>query len=214
MYIDLHTHHPQNNANGISIVNVFPQQESLGNYFSAGIHPWKITPAWNNELEFLDQKLQQSACLALGECGLDKAIETDLTWQTEVFKTQLDLNKTYQKPVIIHSVRAHQEILNIQREMKYHLPFFFHGYTKNEVLLEQILKQKNHVSFGIHLLKKQNLQTIFANLSEDELFLETDDAQIAIDEIYQTAADIRKISVERLQEIIQRNVENVLKIKF
>lgn len=215
MYLDFHTHKTYSDRDVIGIINIFPNEKTPQNYFSSGIHPWQIdTTNIEDELHQLNQNLQKQHCLALGECGLDKAIETDLEIQKDIFLRQLNLNKTYKKPVIIHSVRAHQEILQIQRKEKIDQTFIFHGFDKNEILLNQILTQKNHVSFGYQLKQKQNLKTIFANLSENELFLETDNAEISIQEMYSIAAEIRSISVGELQKIIQKNVEKLFNIKF
>ncbi|HNL08329.1 MAG TPA: hypothetical protein PKH93_12210, partial [Chitinophagales bacterium] len=45
----------------------------------------------------------------------------------------------------------------------------------------------------------------FRTMPANKLFLETDDSQIPIQEIYQAAAAIRKISVEELSNILHKN---------
>ena len=119
--------------------------------------------------------------------------------QIKVLKKQLEIAMQYQLPVIIHSVRAYQEILQIRKKMKLTIPFMFHGFNKNEQLLHQILVQNCFVSFGKNLLSNKNLQIIFANLSANQFFLENDASEISIEEIYTFAADLRKITIEELQ---------------
>ncbi len=211
MLIDIHTHQDYKNDDVFYVKNNYPQDIENSKYFSCGIHPWSITEEnIDNELMILDQKLASKNCLALGECGLDKITQTPFELQKQVFTKQLKINKNHQKPVIIHAVKTHQEILEIQKREKIKETFLFHGFNKSENLLNQILRQENHVSFGKDLLKNQKLQTIFANLSWKEIFLETDSADLTIDLIYEKACELKKISISELEEIIQENASNFL----
>ena len=211
MLIDIHTHQDYKNDDVFYVKNNYPLEIENGKYFSCGIHPWYISEEnIDNELMILNQKLVSKNCLALGECGLDKITQTPFELQKQVFTKQLKINQNHQKPVIIHAVKAHQEILEIQKREKIKETFLFHGFNKNENLLNQILRQENHVSFGKDLLKNQKLQTIFANLSWKEIFLETDSADLTIDLIYEKACELKKISISELEEIIKENASNFL----
>lgn len=89
------------------------------------------------------------------------------------------------------------------------IPFIFHGFNKNEQLLQQIIAQNCFASFGKNLLYNKNLQIIFANLSAKYFFLENDSSEIPIQEIYAFAAELRKISIEELQQQMAENWKNV-----
>ena len=87
-FINLHTHKFSNDSEVIEIVNQYPWEfnASIPNY-SIGIHPWYIdVNRLEIDLEIIDEKLQLSECLALGECGLDKRIDIPLSVQITVFK--------------------------------------------------------------------------------------------------------------------------------
>ena len=90
-FINLHTHKNSNNPESIDIVNQYPLEiEDSIQYYSTGIHPWKIIE--NNidqELAIIDNHLKLPNCIAVGECGIDKRIETDLNFQIEVFEKQI-----------------------------------------------------------------------------------------------------------------------------
>ena len=62
--------------------------------------------------------MKDASCLALGECGLDKKVQTPLDLQQEVFERQLTLAEKYKKPVIIHCVAAFQELIAIKKKLK------------------------------------------------------------------------------------------------
>jgi Tat protein secretion system quality control protein TatD with DNase activity len=52
----------------------------------------------------------------------------------------------------------------------------------------------------------------FKQLSLDQLFLETDDSLIAIDEVYETAAKVLQTEIENVILPIQENFNRVFKL--
>lgn len=214
MIINAHTHHLSKSDQSIlDIYNQYPWNFEENNaYYSIGIHPIFIDKSNpTKDLNTIKEHLNDPKCLAIGEIGLDKITAIDFKTQKELFIEQLQIAQEYQKPVIIHCVRAYQEILKIKNELKFNEPFIFHGYNKNEQLAQQIINNNSTLSFGKNLLQNQNLQTIFANLSPENFFLENDDSQIPIEEIYHRAAEIRKISIEDLEIIISENFQRLFK---
>ena len=201
MFLNAHTHHLSNDSTVLELYNQFPNKLNNGvKLFSIGIHPAYIkTSSIEEEIRLIKQNLSNKNCLAIGEIGLDKLCETDFKLQIEVFEQQLKIAEEFKIPVIIHSVRAYQEILQIRKKMKLTIPFMFHGFNKNEQLLHQILVQNCFVSFGKNLLYNKNLQIIFAKISASQFFLENDASEIPIKEIYAFAANLRKITIEELQ---------------
>ncbi|MCA4780724.1 TatD family hydrolase [Empedobacter stercoris] len=201
MFLNAHTHHLSNDSTVLELYNQFPNKlNNSVKLFSIGIHPAYIkTSSIEEEIRLIKQNLSNKNCLAIGEIGLDKLCETDFKLQIEVFEQQLKIAEEFKIPVIIHSVRAYQEILQIRKKMKLTIPFMFHGFNKNEQLLHQILVQNCFVSFGKNLLSNKNLQIIFAKISANQFFLENDASEIPIKEIYAFAANLRKITIEELQ---------------
>lgn len=201
MFLNAHTHHLSNDSTVLELYNQFPNKlNNSVKLFSIGIHPAYIkTSSIEEEIRLIKQNLSNKNCLAIGEIGLDKLCETDFKLQIEVFEQQLKIAEEFKIPVIIHSVRAYQEILQIRKKMKLTIPFMFHGFNKNEQLLHQILVQNCFVSFGKNLLSNKNLQIIFAKNSANQFFLENDASEIPIKEIYAFAANLRKITIEELQ---------------
>lgn len=211
MFINAHTHHCSNQADVLDLINYFPTDTIEPTaYFSVGLHPWSIhTVTLQTDLERLENLLQHPSCLALGEIGLDKVSKIDFSLQKEVFIQQLHLNKKYNKPVIIHCVRAFQEILSIRKTEQITQPFLFHGYSKNHQLLKQIHDAGCYVSFGKNLCDNQNLQAIFANLKNEVFFLENDNSTISIKDIYQCASQLQEIPLEELKQQITQSFTTV-----
>jgi TatD DNase family protein len=212
-FINIHTHSSSNNANVLEIVNQYPS--SLSNnekYFSIGIHPWYINQERvEEELLIIEEKLQLSNGVALGECGLDKRRETPLKEQIEVFEAQLLLAEKYNKPVIIHCVAAFQEVILSKQKLNISVPMVIHGFSKNLQLAEQLLKQGFYLSFGKYLIKNPELETVFQNIPNDRFFLETDTIEEGIEQVYALAAKYKNKDVVTLQQIVTKNFNTVFK---
>src|SRR3970040_1956981 len=94
---NFHTHRFTNQTNLLELVNQYPQDfDASIPYYSIGIHPWYIVEdRVENDLGIIESKLQESNCLAIGECGLDKRIEIPMDLQQAVFEKQLLLAQEY-----------------------------------------------------------------------------------------------------------------------
>ena len=211
MFLNTHTHHLSHQSDVLELYNQFPNELNLNaKIYSIGIHPAYINSTTiDEEIDLINHHILDKNCLAIGEIGLDKLCETDFNLQIEVFEKQIKIAEENKLPIIIHSVRAYQEILHIRKKMNIIVPFIFHGFNKNEQLLQQIIAQNCFASFGKNLLYNKNLQIIFANLSAKYFFLENDSSEIPIQEIYAFAAELRKISIEELQQQMAENWKNV-----
>lgn len=211
MFLNTHTHHLSHQSDVLELYNQFPNELNLNaKIYSIGIHPAYINSTTiDEETHLINHHILDKNCLAIGEIGLDKLCETDFNLQIEVFEKQIKIAEENKLPIIIHSVRAYQEILHIRKKMNIIVPFIFHGFNKNEQLLQQIIAQNCFASFGKNLLYNKNLQIIFANLSAKYFFLENDSSEIPIQEIYAFAAELRKISIEELQQQMAENWKNV-----
>ncbi len=205
-FFDIHTHSTSSSNQVFTIQNRYPTSDDFSNPFSVGIHPWFLkNETVEIELVLLEEKLQHSKCFALGECGLDKAIETDFDFQKEVFIRQIELSEKYQKPIIIHCVRAFQEIIEIRKSQKPSQPWIIHGFQKDKQLAFSLIENGFYMSFGEAVLKSAKVQDVISAISMDRIFLETDNAKVSIQEIYQKIADLKMITLKELQEKIYKN---------
>jgi TatD DNase family protein len=204
-YINIHTHSP--GAEGISIYNQDPAAPLADQLISIGIHPWHIKK--HNIAEVLDLIRKNSArdnVKAIGECGLDRLSDTPLSEQEQLFKEQVQIAIDVKKPLIIHCVKAFDDLIRIKKEMRANVPFIVHGYNNNLQIAEQLLRNDFYLSFGKALLREEsNAQETMMITDTSRFFLETDDAAIPINSIFEKAAELKKISVEELKETITLN---------
>jgi TatD DNase family protein len=221
MKLNLHTHQKTVRENVLEIINQYPKEfDASIPYFSIGIHPWHVHP-WHNqpdslatELQIIEEKIQLDNCLALGECGLDKRIDTPLETQVLIFEKQLALANTYKKTVILHCVSAYQEIIEIKKRLKIEVPMIVHGFSKNEQVAQSLIANGFYLSFGKYLLRNPELATVFDQVPNDRFFLETDTMEETIAEVYKKAASIKKMEMKQIELIVETNMKTVFKNNF
>ena len=209
-FIDIHTHHNSyDKQEVIAIRNVhagdpFPDNNSL---FSSGLHPWKIKEGNIEEkLDQLNTLAKQQQIAAIGECGLDKAIDTPFEIQLQIFEKQIELSETYKLPLIIHCVRAYSEILALRKKHPEGC-WIIHGFDGNEVLAKQLISKAIHLSVGAALVNpKSKISHSIQHIPVSWLFFETDDQNTySIQEIYKQASQLLSLNTEDLKAQIFRN---------
>jgi TatD DNase family protein len=210
--INLHTHRTDETGN-IQILNVFAQDippTETGCFFSVGLHPWHIGKVNPEEcFQAIDRVAEQENMLAIGECGLDRSINAIFATQEWCFKQQVKLADNHRKPLIIHCVRAYSDLQKHKKESKSGLPWIIHGYYGNLETTLSLMKHNFYFSVGEQLLKDESKHTILRSIPFDRLFLETDDREISIAEIYSLAAHILKIDEIELAQIVASNFKTV-----
>lgn len=212
-YIDIHTH--QQNPKTGSIVNCLSNFNKLpaSGFYSAGIHPWYINAETEKHFIELVSIGKQANVIAIGECGLDKLCTTDFVLQQQYFIKQIQLANTLQKPLVIHCVKAYNEVMRILKQQKIQVPVIFHGFNKNNTLANELIAKGYYLSFGRDLLKASTADT-FKKLPLEQVFLETDDSEMKIEEIYRVAADLKNIDIASLCEQLKKNAQLVFNVNF
>lgn len=211
--INLHTHKFVTSETEIHITNQYPSTfDNSATYFSIGIHPWKINEtSISDELQIIASKILDKNCLAIGECGLDKRIDTPINTQITVFEQQLLVAQKVQKPVIVHCVAAFQELIEIKNRLNITVPIVVHGFSKNQQQAQQLLDQNFYLSLGKHLILNDSFTDVLATIPLNRLFLETDSSDFLITDIYQKVSKSLSISNNDLIQKIFSNFKTVFK---
>ena len=177
-------------------------------WFSFGVHPCDANISETSPI-FLDH-IKMPNCLALGEIGLDKLKGPDLETQIKVFEQQITLSESLELPVIIHCVKAWNELKLIKRRLNPSQKWIFYGFSKTNIL-EDVLSEGLFVSFGAAILRNPKLMEASTNVPLEKLFLETDDSTISIEIIYSEFAKAKQITLQELKEIQFSNFKRVFK---
>lgn len=203
-FFDFH-HHKKNIHNGI--YNLDLEAVSTDFPYSAGIHPKDINiHTIEDQFDWLKSNITEN-CFAIGECGLDSFVKTDEKIQEEVFLKQIKFANEIKKPIIIHCVRKFYEIISFKKFSEQ--PMIIHGFNKKESIARDLLKNNFYLSFGKAVLYNLSLQHTLKTTPLNKIFLETDNDDFSIEELYLKVSEIREISLENLNKQIIENLETI-----
>lgn len=207
-YINIHTHCLPEEEAVIALIDLSNKSELSFRkelYYSFGIHPWYLT-AENAKMKLaqLSEAIQKGVD-AIGEAGLDKLKGPEMELQEGIFLEVIRLSEEGRKPLIIHCVKAWEQLLHARKTGKATLPWVIHGFQGSLQLAQQLLEHGMYLSFGQKLLQSDSLKEVFLALPLNRIFLETDDAPISIESVYDCAAELLGYSVETLKEAMWDN---------
>ena len=215
-FVDIHTHTSKSIVDLIQVVNLdLSQQGPLQGYFSYGIHPWVLDNTdfqIEEALVLLEERLKLPNVLALGEAGLDKMHKASFERQVAVFERQIELSEALQKPMILHDVRSHNEIIALRKKHKAQQPWIVHGFSGTEQDIKQLIGQRIYLSVGESLLHpERKVYKSFKFIDLDYLFLETDMAEIGVEKVYEAAAKLLETDIVTLQKQIFANFARIIR---
>lgn len=211
---DIHTHDPLTSdsdddvpkQNITYILNVYPlgfeyaKDSDECDWFSCGVHPWYSEDV-QPQLKFLKEIAGDSRIVAIGETGLDKLRGPELSIQQAVFEQQIELSEQLQKPLIIHCVKAWEELLALKKKHNPRQAWIIHGYRGKTELTHQLVLHGFMFSIG-DKLNTDALRTI----PLDRLFCETDESDMSIESVYKKVAEALDVDMETLADQIGQNV--------
>lgn len=209
MFIDIHTHHVANTPDSWSMLNLKKGDSPLKRPCSIGLHPWDLQKETMTEaFSFIKNQASMAEVYAIGECGLDRACDTEWSLQVKVFQWHISLSNQVKKPLIVHAVRSHQDILQLLKKFQHQQPVIFHGV--NHKGIDKLWQAGHFVSFGKALLQpKSEAAKAFKTVASDCFFLETDDAELDLKTIYEVAAQIKQVPIEQMKTMVKQNFNTI-----
>lgn len=216
-YIDMHTHGGKP-APGVFIIEcLMAHEEKLpdnvpGVAYTFGIHPWFLN---ENNHEQLISSVESSAghsnMIAIGEAGFDKFRGPSPELQRIAFEEQVSIAEAHMKPIIIHCVRAWDELLAVHKKLRPNMPWLIHGFRGNAELATQLLSKGTYLSFWFDFVMRTESAQLLRCLPKERIFLETDGADIDIRTIYEKVASDLDLSVSELRTIVLTNFKGFFK---
>lgn len=188
MILDIHTHNAQTHAQTIETV---------------GIHPWH---AANCDLAEVEKHAPSAD--AIGEIGLDYACDVPREVQTAVLRAQLTLAEQLEKPVVLHCVRAFEEVMKIVADYRLKA-VIFHGFIGSKEQAQRVLAQGYFLSFGERTFHSPKTIEALRITPLLQLFAESDESPTPIEEIYSRIADLRGVSTEDLDAAAKSNFAKI-----
>lgn len=211
-YIDIHTHDEVASVPGtFSVINLMAHEaDRPGNISSAawtfGIHPWFLTELTHElQMKAVYEAAGNPSVIAIGEAGFDKLRGPSAELQRKAFEEQVTIAGEYNKPVIIHCVRAWEELFRAYKRLKPVLPWLVHGFRGNKDLAAQLISKNMFLSFWFDFIIRPEASELIRSLPENRIFLETDGSGVDIRDIYLKVSADLEITVDKFKRIIYKN---------
>lgn len=207
-----------------------------GIYLALGIHPWWIaelqleSPAAQVSLRAQLLAAIESAgqyCVALGETGLDKTIPTPLALQQQLLLMQIELANALHKPLILHSVKTHSELLVLLKQHPVHGGGVLHAFSGSVETAQQFIDRGFLLGVGgtITYARAQKTRAALSKVPLAYLLLETDAPDMPLSGqqgqrnspeylplIAQQLAELRGISVDEVALATSQNAQRLFNL--
>jgi TatD DNase family protein len=95
-----------------------------------GIHPWYIDEHTTDDLQQLRDHfaVTNEPCVGVGECGLDR-LRGSLREQMPWFEAQVEIAADYNRTLVIHSVKTHDEVVEVLKASNWTGRALIHGFS-------------------------------------------------------------------------------------
>ena len=216
-YIDIHTHGGKLDSGVFFIENLMAHEERTPEDLpeqvcTFGIHPWFLNDKNSDQLLNRVHVVSGfSNLVAIGEAGIDKLRGPDMALQRKSFEEQIVISEEIKKPIIIHCVRAWEELFTVHKRVHPKMPWLVHGFRGKEDLAKQLLFKGMYLSLWFDFVIHPGSTKLLKSLPKDRIFLETDGSDFDIRLIYGKVASDMDISIEELKSVILRNFNKFFK---
>lgn len=149
-------------------------------FASVGVHPSESENMFEMQAtstQFIEDMLKEDKVVAIGECGIDLYHEDyNLEYQQHVFKNQIELAKTYQKPLIIHSRSGVRECIDLLKPYQGQIKGVFHCFNGSKEEANEILELGFYIGVNgpITFKNAKDAKDIAIHVPIEKLLIETD----------------------------------------
>ena len=214
-FIDFHSHRAEGQEHILLIKNLFAGEEvpvsvPSGIYFSVGIHPWYLTEENAAEMmAALKNTLKYPRVIAVGEAGFDPMRGPSSKIQYDVFVYQAKLAEEFNKPVVIHVVRAWDVLRMAKKEVNPSVRWVIHGFRGKAKLASDLVSDNFMLSLGVEGISPEVVEAA----GMQNILLETDDSGRSISSVYSHFTVITGIGQDELIERLRDNFNSCFVIK-
>ena len=195
-----------------------------------GVHPWEClgqstAVECSRLLSGLRAALEADSGLGVGEIGLDRLKSREISPQMrEIFEAQLKLAIEFNRPVVLHGAKCWGQVVKTVQgtceQARKHRKgaFLFHGFSRSEGLIPDIVALGGYISVGPAVLNGHavNYRELVKKIPLDRLLVETDRTiENAADcpsivAVATEVAKLRGMTLEELENATDGNAEEFL----
>ena len=179
-------------------------------------------------LPALRAQLLANPAAGVGEIGLDRLKSREISPRMrEVFEAQLALALELRRPVVLHGAKCWGQVVAAVKRMigdglakgDNRQSFLFHGFSRSDGLIPEIVKLNGFISVGPAVLNDHavNYRELVKKIPLDRLLVETDAVVGArvptrphIRDVLAKTADILNLSAAELERITDENADRFL----
>lgn len=190
-------------------------------YYCLGVHPWFAAAHEESDIQILADLLGRrlDRCVGVGECGLDK-LRGDINAQWPWFEGQVELASALNYPLIIHSVKTHDEVHGALKRIGWSGRALIHGFSGSYQQAKKLVELGCYIGVGgvITYQHANKTRDAIARLPLESLVLETDAPDMApegvaqghnspvfMGQISQALAELRGVSDQTLMPALLDN---------
>ena len=209
----------KSNKEIIELIDKYPNM-----YGAIGIHPESVLDYKMEDLKFIEDNLNNTKIIAIGEIGLDYHYGKETKEeQIKLLEYQLKLAEKYNLPVIIHSRDATQDTIDILK--KYNVKGTIHSFSGSLEVANIYIKMGYLLGInGVVTFKNSNLKDTLKQIDVTNIVLETDSPYLTpepfrgkqnnpshIIDIAKFVKDIYGISLDELSTITNESIKKMYK---
>jgi TatD DNase family protein len=208
-----------------------------GVVWAAGLHPWWIKTFLTHHTlddltKALDQVIADQNCVAIGETGLDVAMDLDqlplITTQIACLQLHIDAAKKYAKPLILHSRKTHTELITLIKNNQLTSRGVIHAFSGSYEQAKAFVDAGFYLGIGgvITYERANKTREAVKKIPLDQLLLETDapdmpmqgqqgkiNSPINLPQVAECLADLKNLPLDKIAEQTTHNAETLFGIK-
>ena len=197
-------------------------------FLMMGLHPTHVKDNYLEELEHVKEQLASRKFVAIGEIGIDLFWDQSrLKEQQDMFRSQIQLAKQYELPIVIHCRDAFDEVFEILEEEKGPDLFgIFHCFTGTLEQAQLAISYNMKLGIGgVVTFKNGKIDQFLNQIDLTHIVLETDAPYLSpvpyrgkrnessyILNVLEKLSDIYGVSNDYIAEITTKNSKSVFKL--
>lgn len=190
-----------------------------------GLHPCYVDNKFEQEIEFVKERIKSKKYKAIGEIGIDLFHEKKyFNQQIIAFEEQIKLALEYDLPIVIHSRESFDEIFEVLKKYKSDkLRGIFHCFTGNEDQARKIIDLNFFLGIGgVVTFKNGKISEFLSSIPLNKIVLETDSPYLApvpyrgkrnessyLSIIASKLSEIYNLDVSEISRITQQNSNEI-----
>ena len=199
-------------------------------HLALGLHPYFSDRHTQQHLSDLAEALAHHTPVAVGEIGLDFALDTNLkgfsmVHQEHWFIAQVKLAQHAKLPLIVHSRKANDRLGQLLRQLKFDQGGIVHGFSGSLQQAEKFTQLGFKIGFGGTLTydRAQAMRRLVKALPLTDIVLETDAPDMPMagqeqgqpnrpDMLPRVLAVLAQLRLEPISEIASQTIANTLDV--